>query len=383
MKFPRLQRRTLALVAVIAPLLALFVYVAARSGPLASVAVTVDTVESQTVAPALFGIGTVQTRYTYRIGPTFAGRVARLDVHVGDAVREGQVLGEMDAVDLDDRIRAQEAAILSSEAASGQAQARQVFAQTQAARYEQLLKVRGTSEENIAVKRQELAVASAALAAARADEVRQRTELDALCAQRANLRLVSPVAGLVVARDADQGTTVVAGQAVVEVIDPASLWVDTRFDQISADGLAAGLPAMITLRSRQTQSLPGRVLRIEPRADAVTEETLAKIVFDAQPDPLPPLGESVEITVQLGELPAAPTVPNAALRTVDGKRGVWTLVDGSLVFAPLSVGRSDLDGRVQVQKGLTAGDQVIVYSDKVLSASSRIHIVERLAGVSS
>ena len=382
MKFPRLQRRTLALVAVIAPLLALFVYVAARSGPLASVAVTVDTVESQTVAPALFGIGTVQTRYTYRIGPTFAGRVARLDVHVGDAVREGQVLGEMDAVDLDDRIRAQEAAILSSEAASGQAQARQVFAQTQAARYEQLLKVRGTSEENAAIKQQELAVANAARGAAREDVSRLRAELEALRAQRSNLRLVAPVAGLVTARHADPGTTVVAGQAVVEVIDPASLWIDARFDQISAEGLAAGLPARIVLRSRRGQSQPGRVLRVEPQADVVTEETLAKIVFDTPLSPLPPVGELAEVTVQLPELPAVPAIPNAAIRTVDGKRGVWKIIDGKLAFMPVVLGRSDLDGHVQVEKGLAVDDRLVVYSEKALTARSRIHVVDRLPGVS-
>ena len=189
-------------------------------------------------------------------------------------------------------------------------------------------------------------------------------ELEALRAQRGNLRLVAPVAGLVVARNADPGTTVVAGQAVVEVIDPAHLWIDTRFDQISAEGLAAGLPARVTLRSRRSRDLPGRVLRIEPRADAVTEETLAKIVFDRMSVPLPPLGELAEVTVQLGELPAAAVIPNAAIRTANGQRGVWKLVDGDLTFAPIVLGRSDLDGRVQVLKGLAVGDRVVILQRK-------------------
>ena len=89
---PRLQRRTLALVAVIVPMVLLFAHVALRSGPLAPVAVTATTVEERAIAPALAGIGTVQARYTYRIGPTYAGRVRRIDVQVGDRVRAGQVL---------------------------------------------------------------------------------------------------------------------------------------------------------------------------------------------------------------------------------------------------------------------------------------------------
>ena len=381
MKFPRLQRRTLMLLAVAVPLAVLFVYVALRSGPLAPVAVTVTQVESRSIAPALAGIGTVQARHTYKIGPTAAGRVRRVDVQVGDTVAAGQVLGEMDPVDLDERLRAQQAAIASADAALRQAEAKQAFARTQAKRYDDLLAVRGTSEELAATRRQELALADAALAAARADGARLRAELQAVRAQRGNLVLLAPVAGLVVARDVDPGTTVVAGQAVVELIDPASLWVDTRFDQIGAEALAAGLPAKAVLRSRRGQALDARVLRVEPRADVVTEETLAKLTFDAPPATLPPVGELAEVTVQLPALAAAPAIPNAALRTVGGKLGVWKMVDGKLAFQAVTPGRGDLDGWVQVTQGLAVGEPVVVYSEKALSAGSRIQVVDRIAGV--
>lgn len=381
MKFPRLQRRTLMLLAVAVPLAVLFVYVALRSGPLAPVAVTVTQVESRSIAPALAGIGTVQARHTYKIGPTAAGRVRRVDVQVGDTVAAGQVLGEMDPVDLDERLRAQQAAIASADAALRQAEAKQAFARTQAKRYDDLLAVRGTSEELAATRRQELALADAALAAARADGARLRAELQAVRAQRGNLVLLAPVAGLVVARDVDPGTTVVAGQAVVELIDPASLWVDTRFDQIGAEGLAAGLSAKAVLRSRRGQALDARVLRVEPRADVVTEETLAKLTFDAPPATLPPVGELAEVTVQLPALAAAPAIPNAALRTVGGKLGVWKMVDGKLAFQAVTPGRGDLDGWVQVTQGLAVGEPVVVYSEKALSAGSRIQVVDRIAGV--
>ena len=378
MRIFSLKRSTLALIAVVLPLLFLFIYVAFRSGPLAPTAVTVTTVESRALTPALFGIGTVQARYTYKIGSTFAGRLKRLDVHVGDTVNAGQVLGEIDPVDMDERITAQQAAVKSSQAVFAQAQARLDFAQTQASRYEQLVAAQGIREESTAAKRQELAIANAALAAAREDTLRIRADLEALRTLRGNLRLVAPAAGVVIAREAEPGTTVVAGQSVVEVVDPMSVWIDTRFDQVSADGLRAGLPAQISLRSRQSQALSGRLMRIEPRADAVTEETLAKVVFVAQPTALLPLGELAEVTVQLGDLPAAPTIPNAALRTVNGQRGVWKLSDGDLVFAPITLGGSDLEGHVQVLKGVKAGERVIVYSDKILSSRSRIHIVETL-----
>ena len=373
-----LQRRTLALLAVVLPLLALFGYVVLRSGPLAPVAVTVATAEQRSITPALFGIGTVEARTTYHVGPTVAGRVLRLSVQVGDRVTAGQVLGEMDAVDFDERLRAQAAAIQRAQASLKDAQARQQHAQSQATRYAELLAVRATSEEIATARQQDLASANAALAGSQAEVARLRAEQEALRTQRGQLRLRAPADALVTARLAEPGSTVVPGQAVVDLVDPNSLWVNVRFDQTSAAGLAAGLSAQVLLRSDVGAPLAARVLRVEPLADAVTEETLAKVVLASLPTPLPPLGTLAEVTIHLPELAAAPTIPNAALRRVDGKMGVWELGADGLRFAPLVLGRADLDGQVQVHSGLAEGARIVVYSEKELTARSNTHVVDRI-----
>ena len=352
-----LQRRTLALLAVVVPLLALFIYVVLRSGPLAPVAVTVATARQQAITPSLFGIGTVEARTTYHVGPTVAGRVLRLSVEVGERVTAGQVLGEMDGVDLDER---------------------QQHAQAQATRYAELLAVRATSEEIATARQQDLRTADAALAGSQAEVERLRAEQSALHTQRSKLRLLAPADALVTARLAEPGSTVVPGQAVVDLVDPSSLWVNVRFDQTSANGLRAGLPAQVLLRSATGAPLAAKVLRVEPLADAVTEETLAKVVLAALPEPLPPLGTLAEITITLPELPAAPTLPNAALRRVGGKMGVWELTTDGLRFAPLVLGQADLDGQVQVQSGIQEGARIVVYSEKELTARSSTHVVERI-----
>ena len=390
------NRRLFGLLAVLLPLAGLLVFVALRAGPLAAVPVTVATVQSQALAPALFGIGTVEARYTHRIGPTFAGRVAAVAVQPGDEVRAGQVVGEMDPIDLDERLVAQEAGLRRAEAnvLAAQAQVREVgarrsFADAQATRYARLLQSNSVSSEAAAAKRQEAdgaaaahQAATASAEAAKQELSRLRAERDALRAQRANLRLVAPVDGLVVRRDADPGTTVVAGQAVVEIVEPASVWIHARFDQQRATGLAAELPAQIVLRSRAGELIDGTVVRVEPLADAVTEEVIAKIGFAQPPARLPPLGELAELTVALPALPARPLVPNAAVQRVEGRLGAW-VVDGTrdLRFVPLRLGAADLDGRVQVLDGLEGGERVVVYSHKPLKAGSRIEVVERIAGV--
>jgi RND family efflux transporter MFP subunit len=359
------------------------------------VPVTVAKVEERAVAPALFGIGTVEARYTYRIGPTMAGRVKTVTVQVGDRVRAGQVLGEMDPVDLGERISAleasykrAEAAVLAASAQLQDAAARKAYAESQAGRYEKLLAARSVSEEAAEARRQELQVAEAGFSAARANVDAERQELprlraerDGLLRQRANLRLVAPVAGLVSARLADPGTTVIAGQAVVEVIDPASVWINVRFDQSRAAGLTPGLAARIEPRSLAGQVLPGRVARVELMADAVTEESLAKVVFDTLPKPLPPIGELTEVTVAQAARPPRPVVANASVRRYGGRVGVWVVEDDVLRFAPVKLGVADLDSRVQVLDGLKAGERVVVYSPKALDAGSRFEVVDSLPGV--
>lgn len=368
---------------VLVPLIALFMYVSLRSGPLAPVSVTVTKVTNQSITPALFGIGTVEARYTYKIGPTYAGRIKRLDVEVGDLVKSGQVLGEMDPVDLDERIQGQEAALKRTEAQLNEAQTSQAFAQAQARRYQELLKARSTSEEILLTKKHELQVAEANLNAAREESSRARAELAALKEQRKRLFLIAPADGLIAARNADPGTTIVAGQAVVELIDPMSLWVNTRFDQIHAHGLAANLSAKIVLRSQAVDSQAGRVLRVEPMADAVTEESLAKVVFGKLPDPLPSIGELAEVTLALPALPAGPVIPNAAIQRIHDQVGVWQVVNGDLRFTPVSLGVADLDGNVQVRDGLKVDDRIVVYSARILNAHSRIHVVDHLQGAKS
>jgi len=375
------KKRTLALLAMIAPLLVLFVYVALRSGPLAPVAVVLAKVESKSISPGLFGIGTVEARYTYKIGPTYPGRVKKLSVDVGDLVKEGQVLGEMDPVDLDERISAQSAALKLAEARLRESQARMEYAQVQTVRYERLLKTHNTSEVEVAAKKLDLQVSQAGLIAMQEELSRIRAELKALEAQRRNLSLVAPVDALVVSRAVEPGTTVVAGQYVLELVDPESLWINVQFEQIQAKGLTADLPAEITLRSQTGRKFTGRVLRVEPLADAITEETLAKVVFDRIPEPKPPIGELAEVTVTLPPLAVSPVIPNAAIRRVDGRQGVWQVEEGRLVYTTISLGIADLEGHVQVREGLNAGDQVVVYSENALNRHKRIEVVDHVPGV--
>ncbi len=372
-------------------LLAGFARVVARSGPLAPVQVTVASVGTAQLKPALYGTGTVEARRAYVIGPTAPGRVAKVLVDVGDHVKAGQLLAEMDPVDLNDKIASLDAsiaragsAITAAQAQQQDARAREQLANLNEKRYVDLGAKNFVSQSAVEAKQQERIAAQAAataaganLASAQQDRTRLLAERDALVRQRDNIRLVAPVDGIITARDAEPGTTLVAGQSLIKLIVPASLWVNTHFDQSHSAGLAVGLPARITLRSRPNQPLPGKVARVEWLSDSVTEERVAQIAFDQMPAGVS-VGELAEVTVDLSHVQTGLTVPNAAIRNQQGENGVWLLQDGKLHFQPVKLGPASLDGNVEITAGLKDGDKVVVYSERTLTAGTRVAVVDKL-----
>ena len=374
-------------------LLLALAWVATQSGPLAPIQVTVARVERGDVSPALFGIGTVEARRSYLIGPTSAGRVRRVLVDVGDAVKAGQLLAEMEPVDLDARVAAATAAaergrsaVEGAEAQARDARSRQALATVEARRIEALGTAGAASQSAVDSARQaqqsadaRVLAAEAAWAGARRDLARLDADIGTVQQQRGNLRLLAPVDGVVTSRAAEPGSTVIAGQAVLELEDPRSIWITVRLDQGRSAGLSAGLPAVITRRADPSKALPGSVVRVEPTSDAVTEERIAKVAFDQVPDGVS-TGEMVEVTLRLPVIPNAVVVSNASLRHRGAQAGVWRHAAGQLNFVPVKTGVEDLDGRVQILEGLAPGDEVVVYSERELVDGSRIKVVAALRG---
>ena len=393
MKFSALFSRRASLLLAGVVLLVGFGFVVARSGPLAPIRVTVVTVETGRVAPALFGIATSEARRSYFIGPTAAGRVKSIQVDVGERVKTGQMLAEIDPVDLDERIRSQEASYARAQSAQSateaqrrDALARKDLASTNARRYLDLGEKRFVSASAVEGKQQELTSAQAALEAAdanllgsRQELVRLKAEQAALQQQRQNLRLVAPHDSVVTSRDTEPGSTVIAGQSVVKLIEPESLWLKVRLDQGRSRGLAEGLPAKIVLRANPSAKLSGKVVRVEPLSDAETEERIAFVAFDSVPPGLT-VGELAEVTVHTA--PGAPTLvlPNAAVKHTVRGAGVWRLQDGKPAFAPVTLGLAGLDGRVQILGGLREGERVVAYSEKELAEGARVQVVDQLPG---
>jgi HlyD family secretion protein len=356
-------------------------------GPLGPPKVTVVKAHKENLNPAVFGIGTVEARLSYTVGPTQAGRLLSTLVDHGDKVNAGQLLGEIDPVDLDQKLQSASAstAKAQSEVASSQAQVRDTYsrnalAQTNVKRYNDLLAAQAISAELTDSKQNEANAAQAAYDSAQASLTTAQKEVEraisdqnAIVSQRTNLQLISPINGLIVSRDAESGTTVVAGQSVFHLVDPTTLWVRTRIDQSRFYGIAIGQPASIVLRSRPDAPLVGKVTRLEVQGDNVTEERFVDVAFSDLGGMIP-LGELAEVTIDLPPLTDTLVVPTAAVKRLNKQNGVWIVENDHLRFLPIMIGAQTLDGQTQIIDGLNPGDAVVVYSPKQLADGMSVRV---------
>jgi HlyD family secretion protein len=368
-----------------------FAWVITTQGPLASVKVTLDKASSGTLSNGVFGVGVLEARRSYNLAPTLTSRVGRILVDQGDRVRAGQLLAEMDAVDLNDRVTSSEQAAERSgyaiQVAGAQLAEAQSRLQNSNSAYKRFTELRAdgyVSQEMLDAKMHEknaalaaVTSATAALSSARLDQVRTHADASGVGKLRAQTRLLSPVDGIVTARLAEPGVTVVAGQALIQVIDPASVWVKTRIDQQQAGLVRVGQPAEIVLRSQPQTVLPGSVKRVEQIGDAITEERIVNVVFSAA-NVAAMVGELAEVTIKLPQLDHALSIPAAAVKQLDKREGVWVMQDGRVQFKTVKTGLSTLEGRTQIVSGLAEGDEVIVYSQQELRAGMKVKVVDAI-----
>ncbi len=369
--------------------LALFAWVIMTRGPLAPVKVTVAQMQTGELKNSVFGVGTVQARHRHDLAPTMTGRVKSVLVDQGDLVRAGQVLAEMDPVDLDEKLAAARRvversrnAILAAEAQLGEAQSRLKTVEATLARYRELRSGGFVSQEMFDAKlheqnaaRSATAGAAANLAAAREEHARAQAELRGIGKARAQTQLISPIDGIVTLRRIEPGSTVAGGQLALQVVDPAELWVETRIAQQQAGQVRAGQSAQIVLRSRPHTPVAGKVARVDRVSDAVTEERIVNVTLDV---PDASLGEYAEVTIALPRLDQARSLPSAAVKTVDQRTGVWVLQDGAVHFKPVRIGLATLDGRSQVLDGLGDGETVIVHSQQPMRDGLKVKVVDAL-----
>jgi HlyD family secretion protein len=325
------------------------------------------------VSVQVFGLGTVESRVTSKVGFKVSGVLVDLRADVGDRVAKGAVLARLDDREQTAHVAGAKAAVEQAEAnlqrataSVDKAQANYANAQSINQRRQTLLQGNNTSLEtaqtaqaaqdsalaDVSLASSDVAVARAAISAAKAQQQQETATLDFHT-------MAAPYDATVTARLKELGSALGAGEPVFTLIDPNTVWVLAYIDESKAGEIQVGEAAEVVLRSLPNQRFRARVARIEPESDRVNEERRVEIAFDRLPDSFH-LGEQAEVYITTVQLSQALLVPEAAIEGLGSNRGtVWTIEDGRLQRHEVTLGHRLLDGRFEITGGVPESAVVV------------------------
>lgn len=256
------------------------------------------------------GTGTVTADTVANVASKITGRVERVFVDQGDQVQQGQILAGLDRTGLRHRVAVARAKLAAAQATAAERQ-------REWDRERGLVKTRAVGVEEAQQYQQRYEVAQSAVEAAAA-------ELSDAEYQLSLTQVPSLVNGVVIKRWVVPGDSVVPGQRMFTVADTHLIYVDANVDQSFTGLLKKGEAATVILRGRENHPLVGRVLRMDPQANAYTEETVAEVSFNLPADEFQ-LGQWANVFIQVGEAKGALTVPRAALIPMGNRKFVFAV----------------------------------------------------------
>jgi HlyD family secretion protein len=353
--------------------------------------------ERTDLARSVVATGKIEPTTKVEIKSKASGIVQSRPVNVGDPVRRGQVICELDKNDLTPRLREAQAALSVAEASVASAHADLERSKVEAAgadlpflkrdmarardMFKELLiaqNVRDDAEKNyeLALNRQQAAtvnigVAKAAIAKAEANREQARAVLSRAEEDLRNATIVSPIDGVVLSRDREVGDavssilTMGSGATLVMTLgDLNSVYVKGKVDESDIGKVWVGQPARITVESYKDQKFWGKVTKISPMGVEKDNVTTFEV--------------RVSISNELHKLSAAMTA-NAEV-ILEERKGVLAIPEGAIVYkkdksteveipdptlragkrgVPVTTGISN-GSKIQIVKGIVEGQQVVL-----------------------
>jgi HlyD family secretion protein len=351
---------------------------------------------SETVADQ----GYTRVREAYVVSAPVAGRLQRVELHVGDRIEAGRTLVALirpSTVELlDPRARSQAQATVAAAAAAvsaAEAQRDEFAAQarkleTDLGRVSSLAGKGYASQQALEAADAQARAARASVRAADAQLGVRRSELQAARAalmgpearSEGVVEVRSPTSGYVTRVLQESERTVAAGAPLVEVSDRRGLEAAIEFLSQDAVRVAEGMPASVYDWGGPGE-LPAVVRRVEPQAftkvsalGVEEQRVLVLLQFTAPEAKWERLGPGYRVwgRVTLRTEPAALKVPLGALVRSDGGWAVFAAADGRATLKPVRVGALT-DREAEVVSGLARGEQVVVFP------SDRVHDGARVA----
>lgn len=310
--------------------------------------------------------GTMQAYVESPIYARTSGYVKKWYHDIGTRVKQGDLLADIDAPEVDQQLSQAKADLAT-------AQANASLSKITADRFQELIKTDGVSKQEVDNAVGDLAAKNAIVKSAEAN-VGRLEELEGF------KHVVAPFSGVVTRRQTDIGQLVNAGNGgasqelfTLAQTDPLRVYVNVP--EAYAPAIRAGLPAYLELTQYPGRKFEGKVVRTAEAIDLASRTLLTEVDVPNHAGELLPGGYAqVHLAVQVsGEHVQVPV--NALLFRAEGLRAVVVDANHKIRLQPLTIGR-DYGNALEVLQGLSASDWIVLNPADSLEEGQQVNVKE-------
>ncbi|MDU6416151.1 efflux RND transporter periplasmic adaptor subunit [Mixta calida] len=359
-----------------------------KQGPAAFLTATV---EQRPLQQAVLADGTLSASKLVSVGAQASGQIKRLLVELGDQVKQGQLVAEIDSMTQQNALQNAQAALKNIEAQRAVKEAQLSNYRAAFARQKAMLTKNLTPKADYDDALTTLSATEAEIRALDAQIVQAQIEVNTAQVNLGYTRIVSPIDGTVVSVPVEEGQTVNAVQSAPTLIKVANLDTMTVKAQISeADviNVQPGMKVWFTILGEPNRRYEATLRAIEPAPDSINQDSTSSLtsssssasdkkaiyyygLFDV-PNPQHRLriSMSAEVHIVLGERPNALMIPATAIDTIDGKTSVQVVDNQQRVTRrEIKVGLND-NVEAEIISGLKVGEKVVLSQRATADATS-------------
>ena len=319
------------------------------------------------VSEQILVVGNLIGAATVEVVPKVNGRVERMNVKLGDPVKHGQIIANVEDSEIQEQVRGAEASFQVAQATIRQRDADLKLAKTNLDRSRSLVERQLLPQQTFDDTEARYQAALAQLDLATAQFEQSKARLDELRITLSNTRIASPVDGFVGKRYVDAGAFVGPNSPVASVVDIRTVRMVANLVERDVKRVGAGTSAAVEVDAFPGEKFSGRVSRVAPVFDPATRTAEMEIEVPNSGFRLKPgMYARVQLTVE--SRADALTVPRNAVVDFEGRQGVF--VTGS---APAGTaggdgpspqrGATTLTAKfVPVQLGIRSGEVIEIRS---------------------
>ena len=303
--------------------------------------------------------GSVQPLEETVIYARASGYVRKWNADIGDKVKDGQLLAELDTPELDSQIEQARAQLVQAQATLEQSKANRELSKTNLDRYQKLAPSGVVSQADLDQRHAMAQVDEANVLVAQATIVAQEANIRRFSQLKSFARVTAPFGGTVTQRTIEVGSLVTAGNGQpmykVAAMDPARVFVQVPQDV--APGVRAGLAANVTVREYPGKTFLGTVSRAAGELDPATR-TMNTEVRVPNADSLLLGGMYTQVGLTLPSPHRVVDVPSTAV-TSDAHGSRVAVVDATSTLHLVSVViERDTGPIVEISSGLTGSERL-------------------------